>query len=82
MSTIVPIPVRVNPAPPAIGDIISPGWAFLAVMTPSKGARITMSSICWRMTSTCRSETRMSSRWRSMRASRVATSPLTWSRSA
>ena len=31
MSTIVPMPVRVKPPPAEIGEIISPGWAALAI---------------------------------------------------
>ena len=42
MSTIVQMPVRVKP-PEDMGEIISPGWAFLEVTMPPKGARITVS---------------------------------------
>jgi hypothetical protein len=44
MSTIVPIPVRVNPPPAEIGEIISPGCADFVTTTPLNGARITVFS--------------------------------------
>ena len=44
MSTIVQMPVRVNPPPADIGEIISPGCAFFEIATPANGARMTMSS--------------------------------------
>ena len=68
MSTMVPIPVRVKPPPAEMGEIISPGCAFLATTTPVKGARITVSSSCCCQTATCRAATPTSSRWRSSRA--------------
>ena len=46
MSTIVQMPVRVKPPPADIGEIISPGWAFLEVTMPANGARMTVSSSC------------------------------------
>ena len=37
-----------QPKPPAdMGEITSPGWAFLAVTIPPNGARITVSSSCF-----------------------------------
>ena len=44
MSTTVPMPVRVKPPPPEIGEMISPGCAALTVITPAKGARTTVLS--------------------------------------
>ena len=47
MSTIVAIPVRVNPPPAEIGDTISPTCASFDTMIPSNGARITqLSTAC------------------------------------
>jgi len=37
---MVPMPVRVKLPPADIGEIISPGCAFLATTTPANGARI------------------------------------------
>ena len=39
MSTSVQMPVRVKLPPADMGEIISPGCAFLTVITPAKGAR-------------------------------------------
>jgi len=44
ISTMVPMPVRVNPPPAETGEIISPGCADLLITTPVNGARITRSS--------------------------------------
>ena len=44
MSTSVPMPVRIEPPPPEIGEIISPGCAAFATITPVNGARITVLS--------------------------------------
>ena len=44
MSTIVPIPDRVNPPPADTGEIISPGCASFEIATPSNGARTAMSA--------------------------------------
>ena len=44
MSTSVPMPVRMNPPPAEMGEIISPGWAFLETTMPAKGARMVRSS--------------------------------------
>ena len=44
MSTMVQMPVRVNPPPAEMGEIISPGCAALAITTPPNGARISISS--------------------------------------
>ena len=44
MSTIVPMPVRVNPPPADIGETISPSCAALTVTMPANGARTTVSS--------------------------------------
>ena len=46
MSTIVQMPVRVKPPPAEMGEIISPGCAFLDVTMPANGARMTVSSNC------------------------------------
>ena len=43
---MVQMPVRVKPPPAEIGEIISPGWAFLEVTMPANGARMIVSSIC------------------------------------
>ena len=64
------MPVRVKPPPAETGEIISPGWAALAMTTPAKGARISMSSKSCRCTAKARSATTAS--WRS-RCSRAAT---------
>ena len=56
MSTIVQMPVRVKP-PADIGEIISPGCAFLVVTTPANGARMIVSSSCCFHSSTWRSAT-------------------------
>ena len=44
MSTIVPMPVRVNPPPAETGEIISPGCASFEMTIPLNGARTTMSA--------------------------------------
>src|SRR3989304_2678440 len=44
MSTIVEMPVRVNPPPAETGETISPGWASFEIATPSNGARMIVSS--------------------------------------
>ncbi len=62
MSTSVPMPVRVKPPPAEFGEIISPGWASLVVITPEKGARMTVSSTSWRRAATSRAAT--STCWR------------------
>ena len=55
MSTSVATPVRVNSPPPDDGERISPACAFLAMMTPAKGARTrwrSTNSVCrWTATS-------------------------------
>ena len=57
MSTIVQMPVRVKPPPADMGEIISPGCAFLTVTMPVKGARMIVSSICCSQEATCFSAT-------------------------
>ena len=41
MSTIVQMPVRVNPPPADTGETISPGCASFEIATPLNGARMT-----------------------------------------
>ena len=48
MSTMVPMPVRIDPPPAEIGEIISPGCAAFTVTTPANGARtMVLSSWTW-----------------------------------
>ena len=57
MSTIVPIPDRVNPPPADTGEIISPGCASFEIATPSNGARTAMSARSVRRCATRLSDT-------------------------
>ena len=56
MSTMVQMPVRVKP-PEDMGEIISPGCAFLEVTMPANGARMIVSSSCCCQMATVRSAT-------------------------
>ena len=69
MSTIVPMPVRVNPPPAETGETISPGCASFEMTTPSKGARMIVLSRFVRSSAIWRSATRTCSRAARMRAS-------------
>ena len=78
MSTIVPMPVRVKPPPAEIGEIISPGWAALAITTPLNGARITVLSSWTCATATDSRATRICSALLASRARSVSR----WARAA
>src|SRR5689334_24019207 len=48
MSTMVAIPVRVEPPPAELGETISPTCASLETTMPAKGARtVQLSRSCW-----------------------------------
>ena len=57
MSTIVQMPVRVNPPPAETGDTISPGCASFEIAMPLNGARMIVLSRSVCCSSTCRSAT-------------------------
>jgi hypothetical protein len=78
MSTMVPMPVRVKPPPAEIGEIISPGWADLAMTIPPNGARTTVLSTCTSATPTPSWATRMASAEAASLALRVSR----WARAA
>ena len=82
MSTIVQMPVRVNPPPADTGDTISPGCASLVIATPLNGARMTVSSMLVCSSATCCSATLTCSRSAAMRASIESNSALARSSSA
>ena len=69
--------------PPAdMGEIISPGCAFLDVTMPAKGARITVSSNCCCHDATCRSTTVISDCCSSNFAFIASAAASAWSKSA
>ena len=78
MSTMVPMPVRVKPPPADRGEIISPGWADLAITTPAKGARTTVLSSWTLATSTDSCATLICSRVLASRARSMSR----WARAA
>ena len=76
MSTRVPMPVRMLPPPPEIGEIISPGCAALVTMTPLNGARMIVLSAPREAMASWSCDTRTARRSEASRAARESRSAM------